>query len=152
MRPPANDAEILVLGQELRSAIGRIHRRFRTLRAQGELGDAAISVLARLRKEGDQSLTELSDEARVTPSSMSQVVNRLAAGGYLVRRPDPVDGRRVLFRLTEEGRRVEQASTARGRAWFDAQLGAVTDEERRTLTRAAQILTRIAESDPPDPA
>ena len=81
---------------------------------------------------------------------MSQVVNRLESGGYLTRHPDPVDGRRVLFRLTEAGRRTEHASIARSRDWFDAQLAAATPEERATLARAAEILVRISESVGPE--
>jgi DNA-binding MarR family transcriptional regulator len=134
----------------LRTAIGRVYRRFRALRAQGELGDAAMSVLTRLRKEGTQSLTELSDDARVRPSSMSQLVNRLAQGGYLVRGPDPDDGRRVLFHLTDEGRRIEHEGVARSRAWFDGHLDAMTSEERVVLARAAAILQRVADASDPD--
>jgi len=145
--PPTTDA----LSAALRSSIGRVYRRFRALRAQGELGDAAMSVLTRLRKEGPQSLTALSDDARVTPSSMSQVVNRLERGGYLMRGADPADGRRVLFHLTAEGERIERASVARSRAWFDDHLAALTPADRAVLVRAAEILQRIADAPARDP-
>lgn len=138
--------EIAELSAVLRDGIGRVYRRFRTLRAHDELGDAAMGVLARLRKAGPQSLTELSTEARVTPSSMSQTVNRLAAGGFLERRDDPDDGRRVLFHLTPEGRRVEAEGIARSRAWFEGELGALDARERAALAEAAGILQRIAEA------
>jgi len=137
------------LSQQLRTGIGRVYRRFRALRATDELGDAAMSVLTRVRKEGPQTLTALSDDARVTPSSMSQTVNRLTAGGYLVRSADPTDGRRVLFELTESGRRTERESIARGRAWFEGELTRATDEERAVLLRAAGILERIADAPAP---
>jgi DNA-binding MarR family transcriptional regulator len=143
-RPAAREVD--ELSQELRTAVGRVYRRFRALRAHDELGDAAMAVLTRLRKAGPQSLTALSDDARVTPSSMSQTVNRLAAGGYLLRTADPADGRRVLFQLTESGRRLEGESIARSRAWFDGELSRATDAERATLAHAARILLRIADA------
>ncbi len=150
MTTPANgDPGVADLSAQLRSAVGRVYRRFRALRAHGELGDAAVAVLTRLRKAGAQSLTELSAEARVTPSSMSQTVNRLAVGGYLERRDDPSDGRRVLFHLTEVGRRVEAEGIARSRAWFDRELASATPEERAVLARAAAILQRIADAPAP---
>jgi len=150
MQDPANP-DVDELSQSLRTAVGRVYRRFRALRAQGELGDAAASVLTRLRKDGPRSLTELSDDAQVTPSSMSQVVNRLEQGGFVVRVADTVDRRRVLFHLTDDGRRSEAESTARGRAWFDGQLSALSSEERDLLERAARILHRVADAPAPRP-
>ena len=70
------------LSAELRTAVGRVHRRFRSERLDGELGDAALSVLLQLRRFGPRGLTELSEHARVTPGSMSQTVNRLTSAGY----------------------------------------------------------------------
>lgn len=146
MTDPANLPDIAELSQSLRSAVGRVYRRFRALRAQGELGDAAMAVLTRLRKDGPRSLTELSDDAQVTPPSMSQVVNRLEKGGLVVREADTVDRRRVLFHLTDAGRRVEAESTARGRSWFDAQLVGMSADDRDVLERAARILHRVADA------
>lgn len=146
MTADANSDELAELSAGLRAGIGRVYRRFRALRAHDELGDAAMGVLTRLRKAGPQSLTELSDEAHVTPSSMSQTVNRLAAGGYLERRGDPADGRRVLFHLTPEGERIEAEGTARGRAWFEGELLALDERQRAVLSEAAGLLLRIAEA------
>jgi DNA-binding MarR family transcriptional regulator len=138
------DTESPALDVELRQAVGRVYRRFRALRAPGELGDGALEVLKRLRREGPLSLGRLADEARVTPASMSQTVNRLAAGGFITRAADPDDGRRVLFHLTEDGRRIENATLARGRAWFADAVAACTSEERAVLAEAAVLLDRIA--------
>ncbi|HEY0261190.1 MAG TPA: MarR family transcriptional regulator [Lacisediminihabitans sp.] len=134
------------LGAELRTAVGRMYRRFRSERTAGELGDAAISVLNRLQKHGPQSLKALSDHAHVTPGSMSQTVNRLTGAGYAVRIPDPTDGRRVLFETTQEGSRIAMATLARSIAWLDTQLDSLTPSERETLAGAASLLRRIADS------
>lgn len=139
MEDDAND-----LATQMRSAIGRVYRRFRSERGDGELGDAAISALNRLRRAGAQGLTDLSSYARVTPGSMSQTVNRLTAGGLVERRPDPDDGRKVLFEATAEGERVGFASVATSMVWLEAALSDLDDHERAVLAEAAQILQRMA--------
>jgi DNA-binding MarR family transcriptional regulator len=134
------------LGAEVRSAVSRVYSRFRSERATGELGDAAVGVLAQLLKHGTSALSELSERARVTPGSMSQTVNRLAAGGYLVRGRDPADGRRVLFTATPEGLATATAARSRGRAWLNARLDELDPDDRAVLARAARILAKIADS------
>src|ERR1700728_4225798 len=86
-------AEGADLGGQVRAAIGRLYRRFRSERPEGSLGDGALEVLTRLHKHGPQTLTELSEHDRVSPASMSQTVNRLTSAGYAVRARDPGDGR-----------------------------------------------------------
>src|SRR6202451_3762247 len=85
----AAEAEGPDLGGQLRSAVGRLYRRFRSERPEGGLGDAALAVLTRLHKHGPQTLTGLSEHDRVSPASMSQTVNRLTSADYAVRTRDP---------------------------------------------------------------
>src|ERR1700734_761189 len=95
-RERAAAAERADLGSEVRSAIGRLYRRFRSERPEGGLGDGALEVLTHLHKHGPQTLTELSEHDRVSPASMSQTVNRLTSAGYAVRAREPHDRRKVL--------------------------------------------------------
>jgi DNA-binding MarR family transcriptional regulator len=134
------------LSQELRTGVGRLHRRFRSLRGDSELGDAAVDVLLVLRKHGPLSLKALSDHHRVKPPTMSQIVNRLAADAYLERRPDPQDGRRVLLTLTPAGEALAQEIRRPGLVWFDEQLAQLDDAERATLHEAAALLQRLADA------
>jgi DNA-binding MarR family transcriptional regulator len=136
------------LGGEVRSAIGRIYRRFRSERPEGSLGDAALAVLSRLQKHGPQTLTELSEQDRVSPASMSQTVNRLTSAGYAVRTPDPGDRRKVLFRATAEGAELARAARAQRNAWLDQRLQALSAEDRAVIARATALLSRIADSLP----
>jgi DNA-binding MarR family transcriptional regulator len=134
------------LGVDLRTAVARLYSRFRSERADGELGDAAISVLAVLEKNGPMTLTQLSDRSRVTPGSMSQTISRLAAGGYLTRTKDPGDGRRVLLEATDEGKRIGGAARAHRESWLNARMAELTDDERATLARASALMRRVADS------
>ena len=134
------------LGGQLRSAVGRLYRRFRSERPEGSLGDAALAVLTYLHKHGPQTLTELSEQDRVSPASMSQTVNRLTSADYVVRTRDPHDGRKVLFSTTAEGDEIASAARAQRNAWLDEQLGALSADDRAVIARAAALLSRIADS------
>jgi DNA-binding MarR family transcriptional regulator len=134
------------LGGEVRSAVGRIYRRFRSERPEGSLGDAALAVLSRLHKHGPQTLTELSEQDRVSPASMSQTVNRLTSAGYAVRTPDPDDRRKVRFSATTQGDELARAARAQRNAWLDQQLQALSPEDRAVIARATALLSRIADS------
>jgi DNA-binding MarR family transcriptional regulator len=134
------------LGAQLRSAVGRLYRRFRSERPEGGLGDAALDVLTRLHKHGPQSLTELSEHDRVSPASMSQTVNRLTSAGYAVRTGDPDDRRKVIFSATAEGDELAGAARAQRNAWLDRRLRALSAEDRAVIARATALLGAIADS------
>jgi DNA-binding MarR family transcriptional regulator len=129
----------------LRTGVARLYRRFRSMRGSSELGDAALDVLVVLSKTGPLTLTALSERQRVTPPTMSQIVNRLTADDYVERRRDPDDGRRVLIATTPAGDQLLAEIRARGIAWLDEQLTRLDDDERATLATAARLLREIAE-------
>ena len=137
-----SDAE-LVLG--VKRAVSRFYTRMRSERPPGDLGDGALEVLARVEKYGPHTLTELSDFYRVTPASMSQSVNRLTSSGYAERVPDPADGRRVLIAATDTGARLSVDARGRRDAWISAQLNALDETDREVLTRASELLLRMAD-------
>lgn len=139
-------AEGADLGGQLRSAVGRLYRRFRSERPEGGLGDAALAVLTRLHKHGPRTLTELSEHDRVSPASMSQTVNRLTSAGYAVRTRDPDDRRKVLFSATAEGDELAGAARAQRNAWLDQRLQALSAEDRTVIARATALLSSIADS------
>jgi DNA-binding MarR family transcriptional regulator len=134
------------LGSQVRSTVGRLHRRFRSERPDGTLGDAALAVLIRLYKYGPQTLTQLSEYDRVSPASMSQSVNRLTSAGYAVRTPDPADRRRVLFSATTEGSAIAQDARNLRNAWLDGHLQALSAEDQRAIARACELLASIADA------
>ena len=142
----AAEAKEADLGGQVRFAVGRLYRRFRSERPEGSLGDAALAVLTRLQKHGPQTLTGLSEHDRVSPASMSQTVNRLTSAGYAVRTRDPGDGRKVLLSATAAGDELASAARAQRNAWLDGQLRALSAEDRTVIARAAALLSSIADS------
>ncbi|GAB3411957.1 MarR family transcriptional regulator [Schumannella luteola] len=143
---PPIDPEVRELGHELRRSVAVIYRRFRSLRAQGDLGESATEVLAALTATGPQSLSELADRDRVALSTISQTVNRLEQLGLVRREPDPRDGRRVSIVPTEAGAEIAAVDRVRRHAWFDRILADLPAEDRAVLDRAARILRDIGEA------
>lgn len=52
---------------------------------------------------------ELAELLHLHPSTLTGIVARLESGGWLTRRPDPRDRRRMLLGLTERGRALDAA-------------------------------------------
>ncbi|MEO6713468.1 MAG: MarR family winged helix-turn-helix transcriptional regulator [Mycobacteriales bacterium] len=61
------------------------------------------AVFAQISPEGSR-LTELARKANMSPQAMGELVDELVDIGYVVRRPDPADGRAKLIVLTKRGR------------------------------------------------
>ncbi|MGH3181248.1 MAG: MarR family transcriptional regulator [Streptosporangiaceae bacterium] len=86
---------------------------------------------------------DLPSELGVTKQAVSQVIDVLVNRGYLERRPDPDDRRRVVLELTDRGRKVVEA-VLRGVAAVDRQLQERVSPEQIEGMRSALIaLTQI---------
>ena len=93
--PPSNDAERLAL------VMGRLNRRMQA--ATGGLSHGLLSTMAVVAKRGPLRLTDLAQLEGVSAPSMTRTVAELEARGYVVRSPDPVDGRAVLIAAADAG-------------------------------------------------
>jgi DNA-binding MarR family transcriptional regulator len=128
---------------ELRVVLGRLLRR---LRVKHRFPLMHGAVLGRLDREGTSTVSELAAAEGVRPQSMAQTVGELEAAGFVSRRPDPVDGRRMLTELTDEGQAALTADRREREGWLaEAISERLTAEERRVLERAVRLLGRLAE-------
>lgn len=134
------------LGADLRRAVARLYSRFRSERADGEVGDAALLVLVVLSKQGRTTLSDLARIAKVTVGSMSQTVQRLQELEYVTKTRGTSDRRTVLFQLTSQGAEAADRSRRHRRNWLNARLAALTPAERGEIARATTLLLRIADS------
>ncbi|PGH46343.1 DNA-binding transcriptional regulator, MarR family [Micromonospora sediminicola] len=136
--PPAQ------LAPQLRDAITRLNRRVRQARPVGDLTVTQLSALTSLKLAGALTPRELADVERVQPPTMTKIVAKLEERGLVQRTPHPTDGRQVILAATEGGRAVlDQFERARNE-WLASRLAALSEEERDTLRRAADILQAIA--------
>ncbi|RKN24292.1 MarR family transcriptional regulator [Micromonospora musae] len=136
--PPAQ------LAPQLRDAITRLNRRVRQARPVGDLTITQLSALTSLGLAGALTPRELADVERVQPPTMTRIVAKLEERGLVQRTPHPTDGRQVILSSTEGGRAVlEQFERARNE-WLANQLAELSEADRETLRRAAELLQQIA--------
>lgn len=67
------------------------------------LGVTEEKVLELVRRHGHPSVGELAQHTGMAKNSISDVLDRLEAKGFVTRKPHPSDGRKVAVVATEEG-------------------------------------------------
>ena len=77
---------------------------------------------------------------------MSRLVRTLEAGGLVMRRTDPGDGRVVLFRATPRGVRLLQAGRARRVASLADAMDRLPPADQDIIRRALEVLEPLAAS------
>lgn len=132
------------LASRLRLAVVRLNRRLRAQRADSALTLSQLSALSCLNKAGSMTPGELAAKEGVQPPSMTRVIAALEDNGLVVRRAHPTDGRQAIVEVTESGKaRIEEEVTIRER-WLDQHLAELDAEELAVLSRAAEIIDRLA--------
>jgi DNA-binding MarR family transcriptional regulator len=63
-------------------------------------------VLRKLDADGTTSAAELATALHLHPSTLTGILQRLDSGGYVTRKKDAADSRRVLISLTAEGKKL----------------------------------------------
>ena len=100
----------------------------------------AMSYLS-MAPERTLRMSELASVTNGSLSRLSNVVKRLEQRGWVVREPDPTDGRYTLARLTDPGYAlVEAAAPGHVEAVRHYVIDPLTPEQQRTLTEVANRL------------
>ena len=146
-RPVAERVEAERLAVALRDAITRLNRRVRQERPVGDLTFSQLSALTSLQLAGALTPRELADVERVQPPTMTKIVGKLEDRGLVARTPHPTDRRQVILAATEQGRAVFAQFERARNEWLARQLAELTEDERDTLERAAQILQQVARAE-----
>ena len=133
------------LASALRISVMRLSRRLRNQRADDhQLTANQLGVMSTVNRHGALTIGEIAALEKVRPPSTTRTVSSLEALGLAVREPHPTDGRQVVVRLADEGRRILAADRKRRDAWLARRLHELSPEEREILRRAAPILERLA--------
>lgn len=134
--------------EELGLAFRRVFRSLSRLRGRdthlggSELSNAQYELLIELHERGDLPAGELAAAARLTPATVTQMLDHLAEGGHVERVRSQTDRRVVVSRLTPEGaRRIE----AKHRLWQGRWEQALEGFEERDLRAATRVLVRLGE-------
>jgi DNA-binding MarR family transcriptional regulator len=153
--PPAPAAE---MSPEL-TALGLAFRHvFRTLgRLRGrdthlggsELSQAQFELLIELDERGELPAGELAAAARLTPATVTQMLDHLAACGHVERLRSQADRRVVVSRLTAQGRAQIEAKRRVWQSRWSEALEGVSERDLRAATSVLERLAAMLESDPP---
>ena len=106
----------------------------------GELTDAQYSLLFCLRDQSQMSVRDLAEAADLSPASVTEMLEGLAAAGLVERHRSDRDRRVVLTSLTESGRGLVEERRAR----FEPRLRAALEPfGEHDLLTAAAVLDRL---------
>jgi DNA-binding MarR family transcriptional regulator len=105
-----------------------------------DLSYAQLELLVELYERGELPAGELAAAARLTPATVTQMLDNLAASGHVERLRSPNDKRVVVSRLTPEGRRL---LIAKRRHWEQRWRSALQGVSERDLRAATKVLRRL---------
>lgn len=100
-----------------------------------------LRVLFVLRTEDGASAGALAERLRVTPSTLTRIVDRLVRQGLVRREADEEDRRLVRHHLSAAGARTVEEMERRGRARMDEVFDRLTASQLEQLVMALQDLT-----------
>lgn len=105
----------------------------------------AWRVLVELDADGPARISELAHRQRIAQPSMTGLAQRLEGEGWVERRPDPADGRATLVRITAAGREALDDYRRSAASRVRPHLADLTDFDRATLARAAELMQQLSE-------
>ncbi len=144
-------ADLLDLGKAFR----RVFRSLRRLRGRdthllgSEVSHAQMELMIELSEQGPLSAGELALAAQLTPATVTQMLEHLAASGHVERTRSELDRRVVVTRLTPQGERKVQAKRELWQARWESVLADVNAHDLRTTTRVLERLNAVF-ADAPD--
>lgn len=105
-------------------------------------------MLVLLASHGETNLVTLAEGLGVNPSTALRMVDRLLDGGFVARRVNPASRREVLLQLTQSGKELVDAVTARRRDEIAALIGKMSARNRAGLIRALRAFAAAGEEYP----
>jgi DNA-binding MarR family transcriptional regulator len=136
--------EIAVI--DFTQAIGLLVRRVRTAAASHDLSLTEAAVMARLDKDGPATTAELARAEGMKPQSMGTTIAALEEMGIVERRQHPTDGRQMNIELTAKGAALRKSARDAKRTWLAQAIAQLDEEDRETLFKAGEIITRLVRS------
>ncbi|HLT10717.1 MAG TPA: MarR family transcriptional regulator [Micromonosporaceae bacterium] len=127
----------------LHSAAVRLLRRASTADVHMNLDGPRASVLSILVFAGPQPVGRLAAMEHVTAPAITKTVTALETAGLVRRFRSTSDRRVVLVEATARGREVLERGRAARVELLAGMLAALSERDRRTLARAAQIIAGL---------
>ena len=145
-RPDVDPSSMAVFARLMRAHTAASRAIEATLGRHG-LNRGEFDVLASLRRAPSPHRLSPGDLARalvLSPAAMTNRVQRLEERGFVVRRPDPVDGRYGVVELTAVGKRLVDSAVTDHVATLDRLLAELPGADRSAFTTMLAAVERSA--------
>jgi DNA-binding MarR family transcriptional regulator len=152
VEPDARETQLTDLGMAFR----RVFRGFSRLRGRdthlggAELSHAQFELLIELHERGELPAGELATAARLTPATVTQMLDHLAEQGHVERVRSQTDRRVVVSRLTRQGSRAIEAKREAWKSRWEHALAGLQIDELRAATRVLERLAAMVDDAPAD--
>ena len=142
---PTDTADLLALESQVCFALAVASRRviavYRPFLEPMGLTHPQYLVMLALWQHQPQSVRGLSEKVSLDPTTLSPLLKRLEAIGYVVRQRNPDDERNLNVRLTIAGKELRQQALQIPPAIMD-RLGMTTDELQHLHTVLTDVINR----------
>ena len=139
------EAPEYLLEDQVGHLLRRAHQRHTAI-FQATIGDEQLTPLQfaammKLADVGETSQNQLGRLTAMDAATMQGVIKRLIARGFIARRPDPDDRRRLLLTLTGAGESLVAEATVRGHKISDETLEPLSPSERQVFLKLLRRLS-----------
>lgn len=125
--------KLMHLDQQMRALAKRFYRRPVAKGLAAELTNNELFACEALGRNGRSTMTTLARECGLAFSSLTGIVDRLVARGYVQRRRSEEDRRVVLVELTRRGEKVYRERLEAEMEMILAMMEALEPDEQETL-------------------
>jgi DNA-binding MarR family transcriptional regulator len=136
------------LAERLRFAVTRLARLFRQ-QDEGGFGSTFNAALASVKNRGPLTLGELAAAEQVAPPTMTKVVEKLEANGFVTRQIDPTDRRVTRVSVTPDGLRHLDSTRQRRTAWLATRLEQLDEQQLERLLHSLDVLEALTDIETP---
>lgn len=134
------------LAARLRPALAHLSREMRAHGQVGNLTRSQSNVIVRLDRGGPATVNELARAEGVRAQSMSATVASLMDEGWIVRTPDPRDGRKLIVSISDHAHEALRSGRLEREDWLARQIETrLSPDEREQLDALAGFLERLAD-------
>jgi DNA-binding MarR family transcriptional regulator len=128
------------LGFLIHDAQRLLRKRFEARAAAYGLSSAQWRLLVRLVKDEGSTQARLAEFLEIEPISVSRLLDRMEAGGWVARRQDASDRRVRMIFPTDKSRRAFAAVKGIAGEIYEEALTGLSDQQRRALIGGLQKL------------
>jgi DNA-binding MarR family transcriptional regulator len=144
--PPLPQKPEIQILQALRRIIRAVDIHSRELAARYGITGPQLVCLATLCDEGAMTGAELSRRVFVSASTITGIIDRLEKGGYVERKRDEIDRRRVLLHATAEGYKLAYNAPSPLQGKLKQRLNELPELERATIGFSLQRVVELMEA------